>query len=210
MWNSVKVKKRGLIDYENCYREMRLFTNDRNKITIDEIWWLEHPSIFTLGTRGNRRHILHPKNIPIIETDRGGEVTYHGPGQLIVYFLLDLDRSRLGVRKFVCILEQAIIDYLKDTGIKAQGKENAPGVFVNEAKIASIGLRIRHKCSYHGISLNVNMDPEPFSRINPCGYPDLKIVNTSSLGGASKINEAALGLIPKFLKHLKLSEVLFD
>jgi lipoyl(octanoyl) transferase len=171
--NEAVVRQLGLRDYQTVWREMQHFTDTRNADTADEIWLLEHPPVFTLGLNGKPEHILDPGDIPIVKCDRGGQVTYHGPGQLIAYLLLDLRRHELGVKALVSKLEQAVIDLLAEHQIPGQRREGAPGIYVNDAKIAALGLRIRKGCSYHGLSLNVDMNLEPFSRINPCGFEGL-------------------------------------
>jgi lipoyl(octanoyl) transferase len=201
----VKVSALGTVAYAETYASMRDFTARRDATTTDEIWWLEHPPVFTLGTNADATHVLEPDDIPLVATDRGGQVTYHGPGQLVVYVLLDLKRAKLGIRDLVGRLEAGIIAMLEQSGIQAVTRPGAPGVYVDGAKVASIGLRIRQQCSYHGISLNVNMDTEPFSRINPCGYPGLNVVTTADLGGPVTTAEAAGQLLPALLNRLDLS-----
>jgi len=188
--------------YQEIWQKMRDFTLTRNQNTADEIWLLEHFPVFTLGHTGDRKDILNPGNIPVIQTDRGGRATYHGPGQLIVYPLIDLQRRKLGVKQFVKILEQAVIQLLIDYNIKANIQANAPGVYVNNAKICSLGLKIRHGCSYHGLALNVNMDLEPFSRINPCGFPNLKVTQLTDFTDNTNlldIKEKIVKIIREFL-----------
>ena len=163
----------GLRDYETVWREMQHFTDTRSADTPDEIWLLEHPPVFTLGLNGKCEHILDPGEIPVVKCDRGGQVTYHGPGQLIAYLLLDMRRHQLGVKALVSKIEQAVIDLLAEYHIHGQRRDGAPGIYVDGAKIAALGLRIRKGCSYHGLSLNVDMDLAPFSRINPCGFEGL-------------------------------------
>lgn len=167
------VRQLGLRDYEPVWREMQHFTDTRGADTGDEIWLLEHPPVFTLGLNGKREHILRTGDIPIVNCDRGGQVTYHGPGQLVAYLLLDIRRRELGVKALVTRIEQAIIELLAGYQIHGQRREGAPGIYVDAAKIAALGLRIRRGCSYHGLSLNVDMDLTPFSQINPCGYEGL-------------------------------------
>jgi lipoyl(octanoyl) transferase len=200
----VKISALGTIAYADTYAAMREFTAQRDATTTDEIWWLEHPPVYTLGTNADASHVLDAGDIPLVGTDRGGQVTYHGPGQLVVYVLLDLKRARLGIRELVGRLEAGIIGMLARSNIAAVTRPGAPGVYVDEAKIASIGLRIRHQCSYHGISLNVNMDTEPFGRINPCGYPGLDVVTTAMLGGPASVAAAADQLLPELLAQLDL------
>jgi len=173
MQNKIIVKKLGKSDYQKVWQEMVDFTRGRTSETSDEIWLVEHTPVFTQGQAGKPEHVLNPGEIPVVQTDRGGQVTYHGPGQLVVYPLINLRRAKIGVRKYVEILEQATINLLADYDIQAEIREGAPGVYVNDAKICSIGLKIKRGCSYHGLALNVDMDLEPFSRINPCGFQQL-------------------------------------
>ncbi len=167
--------------YLPVWQAMQQFTELRQAETTDEIWVLEHPPIFTLGRAGKAEHLLNPGTIPVLHIDRGGQVTYHGPGQLILYMLLDVRRRGLGVRQLVEHIEQSIIKLLVKYGIVAESRRDAPGVYVNNAKIAALGLRVRHNGSFHGMSLNIDMDLEPFSRINPCGYADLVVTQISDL-----------------------------
>ncbi|NCS65788.1 MAG: octanoyltransferase [Hydrogenophilaceae bacterium CG1_02_62_390] len=176
------VRHLGRVDYEPTWRAMQSFTAERGPDTPDELWLLEHPPVFTLGQAGKREHILTDLGIPVIAIDRGGQVTYHGPGQVVVYVLLDLRRRGYGVKELVRRLEQAVIDLLAGFGVVAERRAGAPGVYVNEAKIAALGLRIKNGCSYHGLVLNVAMDLTPFSAINPCGYEGLAVTQTSDLG----------------------------
>jgi len=173
---------------------MQAFTNERNESTQDEIWFVEHNPVFTLGQAGKPEHLLNPGDIPTIQTDRGGQVTYHGPGQLVAYLLLNLRRHKLGVRQLVTLIEQSIIDLLHDYGIDSAARPDAPGVYVAEKKIAALGLRVRHGCSFHGLSLNVDMDLEPFSRINPCGYPDMQVTQMRELAEKMSITDVANAL----------------
>jgi lipoyl(octanoyl) transferase len=184
----------GRVEYEPTWRDMQAFTDQRNAETRDEIWCLEHPPVFTLGMNGKPEHVLVAGDIPVVNIDRGGQVTYHGPGQLVVYPLLDLRRLQIGVRELVVALENAIIATVAQCGITAIGKRDAPGVYVEGRKLASIGLRIRRGCSYHGLALNVAMDLEPFKRINPCGYQGLQVTQVSELGGPSDIRVVAEAL----------------
>jgi lipoyl(octanoyl) transferase len=160
---------------------MQRFTAERDDTTRDEIWLVEHPPVFTLGQAGRPEHLLAPGDIPVIHTDRGGQVTYHGPGQLVAYLLLNLRRHGLGVRQLVTLIEQSLIDLLRDYDVTAIARADAPGVYVDGRKIAALGLRVRHGCSFHGLSLNVDMDLEPFSRINPCGFADLQVTQLGDL-----------------------------
>jgi lipoyl(octanoyl) transferase len=176
------IRNLGLQDYETSWQAMQRFTQERNADTPDELWIVEHFPVYTLGLSGKREHLLNTGNIPVINSDRGGQVTYHGPGQLVIYSLLDIKRLNLGVRQLVTVLEQAMIGTLADNGIIAVSKADAPGVYVNDKKIGSIGLRIKKNCSYHGLSLNNDMDLSPFDHINTCGYSDLKVTQLSDLG----------------------------
>jgi lipoyl(octanoyl) transferase len=176
------IRQLGMSDYEPTWRRMQALTEARDSGQPDEIWFLQHPPVFTLGLNGKREHLLAPGDIPVLKVDRGGQVTYHGPGQLVVYPLLDLGRAGLNARQLVCALEQAVIRCVAGYGIRAVGDRNAPGVYVAGRKLASIGLRIRRNCSYHGLALNVNNDLEPFRRINPCGYRGLEVTRLADLG----------------------------
>lgn len=169
------IRKLGLCDYQKIWDEARAFTASRNKGTPDEIWILQHHPVFTQGLAGKPEHLINPGNIPVVQTDRGGQITYHGPGQLIVYPLFNLPRLGCGVKQFVSWLESSVISLLSDYAIKAYSREDAPGVYVDGKKICSLGLKIKHGCSYHGIALNVDMDLTPFNRINPCGYKGLSM-----------------------------------
>ncbi|MDP3517791.1 MAG: lipoyl(octanoyl) transferase LipB [Pseudohongiella sp.] len=175
------VRQLGLTDYEPVWRAMQAFTDTRQPESPDELWLLSHRPVFTQGQAGKAEHVLAPAQIPVIQIDRGGQVTYHGPGQLVVYLLIDVRRAGIGVRELVSIIERAIVDTLACVKISAQAKAGAPGVYVGDAKIASLGLRIRRGCSYHGMSLNVAMDMEPFNRINPCGYQGLQVTQVIDL-----------------------------
>lgn len=177
----VKLRLLSWQDYHMTWSGMRDFTERRTRATEDEIWLVQHPPVFTLGLNGKESHVLERGDIPLVHSDRGGQVTYHGPGQLLVYFLVDLQRRGWGVRYFVSSMEQLVIDLLQRYGIQAERRENAPGVYVGEAKIAALGLRVKHGCCYHGLSLNVDMDLKPFSRINPCGFPGLKATQVVDL-----------------------------
>ena len=175
------IRDLGTQDYEPIWQAMQTFTAERDETTPDELWCLEHPPIFTMGLNGKKEHLLNIKNIPVINIDRGGQVTYHGPGQLIIYTLIDLKRLNLGVKDLVSAIEKSIIHLLKKYGINAQGKENAPGVYVNNEKIAALGLRIKRNKSYHGLSLNIEMDLAPFQQINPCGYEGMAVTQIKDL-----------------------------
>ena len=198
----VTIRRLGLVPFEPTWRAMQEFTDRRDPATCDEIWFAEHPPVFTLGLNAGREHLLAPGEIPVVPIDRGGEVTYHGPGQLLIYPLLDVRRKRLGVRDLVVALEQTIIDYAAEFGITALGNRAAPGVYVDGAKLASIGLRIRRGASYHGLSLNVALDLEPFQRINVCGHPGLTVTRLADLGGPRELAAVADGIEPHLLRNL--------
>ena len=172
----------GLRPLPAVWEEMKRFTAERSRDTRDEVWFVEHPAIFTLGLNGNAAHILDAGDIPVLKVDRGGQVTYHGPGQLVAYTLLDLARLKLGIRSLVEALERAVVDTAAEYGIEACGRVDAPGVYVDGRRLAALGLKISRQCSYHGIALNVDMDLEPFSRINPCGFEALAVTDLSTLG----------------------------
>lgn len=199
----LRLRRLGLVDYAPTWAEMRAFTDARTHASDDELWLLQHPPVFTLGQAGRPEHILAPGAIPVVQTDRGGQVTYHGPGQLIAYLLLDLRRAGLGVKGLVHLLEQAVIDLLGEAGIQAQARPDAPGVYVAGAKIASLGLRVRRGCSYHGLALNVDMDLGPFSRINPCGYPGLAVTQLADLGGPRDLELVGTALYRQIQGRLK-------
>lgn len=176
------IRRLGLVDYLPTWQAMQRFTDERNADTEDELWLLQHPPVFTLGMAADRSHVLAAGNIPVVQTDRGGQVTYHGPGQLVLYVLLDLRRNGLGVRDLVMLLERAVIDLVGVHGVQAQGRRDAPGVYVEGRKLASVGMRIRRGASYHGLALNVDMDLTPFARINPCGMAGMQVTQLAQLG----------------------------
>jgi lipoyl(octanoyl) transferase len=174
------VRRLGLMDYETVWRAMQAFTDQRDENTADELWLVEHPPVFTQGQAGRAEHVLAPGDIPVIQVDRGGQVTYHGPGQIVAYPLIDIKRLQMGVRTLVTGIEQAIIGVLKSYGVDALPRADAPGVYVDGVKIASLGLRIRRGKSFHGLAFNINMDLEPFQRINPCGFAGLQVTKLSA------------------------------
>jgi len=202
----ITIRRLGLQPYNKIWREMQRFTDERDALTRDEIWLLEHPAVFTLGQAGKSEHLLDPGDIPIIHADRGGQVTYHGPGQLIAYLLLDLRRRKLGIRPLVSLMEESIVELLGGHGIDAAPRADAPGVYVAGCKIASLGLRVRRGCSFHGLSLNVNMDLAPFSRINPCGHPGLKLTQLSDQGGPADLRLVSGELISILTRRLCSAE----
>ncbi len=189
------------IEYQQTWENMRDFTDHRANDTPDELWLLEHPPVFTQGLAGKAEHILNPHSIPIVQTDRGGQVTYHGPGQLVAYALFDLKRQQLHARELVRKLENSVIDTLSTIGIIAQSRCDAPGVYVQEAKICSIGLRVRKYCSYHGIALNVDMDLTPFSYINPCGYEGMKMTQIKAFSPSITIENTKQILVEAVMKN---------
>ena len=193
------VKRLGLVEYESTWRAMQNFTAERTAATADEFWLLQHPPIFTLGMAGKREHLLADIGIPIVGIDRGGQVTYHGPGQIVIYLLLDLKRLGYGIKALVSHMEQAIIDLLSENGITAERRSGAPGVYVAGAKIAALGLRVKNGCTYHGLSLNVDMDLTPYQAINPCGYAGMAVTQMRALAEGAHLNVIAEDL----LMHLR-------
>ena len=195
---SVLIRRLGLAQYEPTWRAMQSFTAARSAGTLDELWLVEHPPVYTLGLNGKAQHLPRTENgIPVIKVDRGGQITYHGPGQIVVYTLLDLRRRGLGVRALVRKLENAVIELLADYGIEANGREEAPGVYVAGAKVAALGLRVRSGCCFHGLSLNVDMDLSPFQAIDPCGYPGLRVTQLRDLGIGEQTETVADKLLAK-------------
>ncbi len=201
------IRHLGLAPYEPTWRAMQKFTDERESSTPDEIWFVEHPPVFTLGLNASREHVLSPGDIPVVQIDRGGQVTYHGPGQLVVYLLVDLRRRRLGVRELVVALENAVIDYVAELGVAAEGSRTAPGVYVDGAKLASVGLRIRRGASYHGLALNVTVDLAPFERINVCGQRGLGVTrladHVAGFVAAGVMGTVAQALTPHLLRQLR-------
>ena len=206
----LRVRVLGRRDYVSVWRAMQAFTENRDIDSGDELWLVEHPPVYTLGLNGKPEHVLDPGAIPVVAVDRGGQVTYHGPGQIVAYALLDLRRLGWGPRQLVMALEQAVIDLLAEHGIPAVGRREAPGVYVNEAKIAAVGLRVRRGCCYHGLSFNVAMDLEPFSRINPCGYPGMAVTQLADLTAAGDEQLLARRLADKLAGRLGLVGVWTD
>jgi lipoyl(octanoyl) transferase len=196
------IRRLGPVEYEPTWRAMQRFTDERGATTPDEIWFLEHPRVFTLGMNARREHVLAPGDIPVVQIDRGGQVTYHGPGQLVVYPLIDLRRSGLGVRDLVTALERSVIGLAAEYGVVAEARRDAPGVYVEGRKLASVGIRIRRGASYHGLAMNVNLDLEPFGRINPCGYEGLQMTRLADIGGPGSVDAVADALEPHLLRAL--------
>ena len=202
---TAQLRDLGRQPYEPVWRAMQAFTDARDADTADELWLVEHDPVFTLGQAGKPEHVLMPGDIPVIHVDRGGQVTYHGPGQLVLYPLLDLRRLKLGVREYVCRIEQAIIDTLGDWNIEASRRQGAPGVYVAGAKIAALGIRVRRGCSFHGLAFNIDMDLSPFSRINPCGYAGLRVTSMVDLGGPSGLAAVKPALVGHVARQFGLT-----
>jgi lipoyl(octanoyl) transferase len=198
------VRDLGQHAYEPVWRAMQGFTDARNADTPDELWLVEHDPVFTLGQAGKPEHVLMPGDIPVIKVDRGGQVTYHGPGQIVAYPLLDLKRLKVGVRDYVCRIEQAVIDTLDHWNIHAERREGAPGVYVNDAKVAALGIRVRRGCTFHGLSFNIDMDLAPYHRINPCGYAGLQVTSMLDLGGPSSLDAVKSVLLEKLAAQFGL------
>lgn len=195
------IRHLGQVDYETAWREMQRFTDNRESNTPDELWFLEHPPVFTLGRNGRQEHLHSSGEIPVLQVDRGGQVTYHGPGQLVVYTLLNITRRQLGVQSLVRILEQAVVELCADYGVNAQRRDKAPGVYVDDRKLAALGLRVRKGCCFHGLSLNIDMDLAPFSMIDPCGYRDLEVTQLRNLGIEAS-TETLTGQLQNHLERL--------
>ena len=201
------VRYLGLVDYQSTYDQMLALTDSRDESTPDELWILEHHPVFTQGRAGKSEHVINAGDIPIVQSDRGGQVTYHGPGQITGYVMLDLKRGKLGVRDLVSAIEQTLVDVLAGYNINAHAKPDAPGVYVGADKIASLGLRIRNGKSFHGLALNVNMDLEPFLRINPCGYAGLNMTQIANYESSATVADAASRLVDAFAKQLSYETV---
>lgn len=196
---ALRVRRNGLVEYQPCWDAMRVYTAARDATTPDEIWLLQHPPVYTLGQAGKPEHLLRDTGIPLVRIDRGGQITYHGPGQLVMYLLVDLVRRHIKVREMVALMEQALIDCLAGYGVRAERQPGAPGVYVDGAKIAALGLRVRNGCSYHGLALNVDVDLEPFTWINPCGYEGLETIRLADFGVTASVDEVGEAL----LRHLQ-------
>ncbi|WP_067986459.1 lipoyl(octanoyl) transferase LipB [Neptuniibacter pectenicola] len=201
------VRDLGLLPYEPTWLRMQAFTNERDADAVDEIWSLQHEPVFTQGQAGKQEHLLNPGDIPVVQVDRGGQVTYHGPGQAIVYLMLNLKRKKVGVRELVTIMEDAVVNTLNDFQVKAYAKPDAPGVYVDDRKIASLGLRVRRGCSFHGLALNLAMDLEPFLRINPCGYAGMEMTQLGMLVEGLDQAQASQCLLNHLISKLGYSEV---
>lgn len=205
----VIVRSLGIQDYQTTWDAMRAFTTNRHENSIDELWFLEHPPVFTQGQNGKAEHLLNPGNIPVIQVDRGGQITYHGPGQLVVYPLVDLKRKKLNVRQIVTLLENSIIEALNSYQINAASQCKAPGVYIDDKKIASIGLRIRRGATFHGLALNVSMNLEPFSRINPCGFNGLQMTQIAHFVNDIEIKEVEKKLLSTLVRNLEYNSTEF-
>ncbi|EGR0086257.1 lipoyl(octanoyl) transferase LipB [Vibrio vulnificus] len=210
MQNQLVVKRLGRRDYQPVWQAMHEFTDTRNEETPDEVWLVEHNPVFTQGQAGKAEHLLNTGDIPVVQSDRGGQVTYHGPGQLVAYFLINLRRKKLGVRDLVTTIENLVINTLKAYNIDSAARPDAPGVYVDGRKICSLGLRIRKGCSFHGLALNVNMDLSPFLRINPCGYQGMEMVQVSELGGPTDIALVEQQLVKELVNLLGYEQVEFS
>ena len=204
--NHIEVKYLGMSEYQKTWDAMKDFTNRRNSETRDELWITEHAPVFTQGLNGRAEHLLDPGDIPVVQIDRGGQVTYHGPGQLVLYCLLDITRLGLGVKGLVTRIEKSVINLLEGYQVEAYGRKGAPGVYVGQAKIAALGLRIRKGCCYHGLSLNIDMDLEPFTRINPCGYAGLAVTQLRDLGIADGMEQVGHSLAEILIGKLSEKE----
>ncbi len=202
--SEIAIRNLGLQTYEPVWRAMQQFTDTRDETSRDEIWFCQHEPVFTLGLNTAPEHLLATGDIPVVQIDRGGQVTYHGPGQLMIYPLIDIRRADIGVRDLVTALEQSVVDLAAEFDIAAASRCDAPGVYVEGVKLASVGLRIRRGASFHGMALNVNVDLEPFSRINPCGFQDLEVTDLNRLGAESDLDVVRDRLLPHLLRHLKL------
>ncbi|QPK03614.1 lipoyl(octanoyl) transferase LipB [Vibrio kanaloae] len=207
MQNKLIVKKLGRQDYEPVWKAMHKFTDERTEEDVDQVWLVEHNPVFTQGQAGKAEHVLNAGNIPVVQSDRGGQVTYHGPGQLVAYFLINIRRKKFGVRDLVTHIENLVINTMKAYNIDSAARPDAPGVYVDGKKICSLGLRIRRGCSFHGLALNVNMDLSPFLRINPCGYQGMEMAQVSQLGGPSELENVEQQLIQELVELLDYDQV---
>ncbi|MFV0576134.1 MAG: lipoyl(octanoyl) transferase LipB [Vibrio sp.] len=201
------VRQLGRQDYLPVFDAMHTFTDERDENTLDEVWLVEHNPVFTQGQAGKVEHLLNTGNIPVIQSDRGGQVTYHGPGQIVAYFMINLRRKNIGVRELVTHIETIVVNTLKEFGIKSAPRPDAPGVYVGQSKICSLGLRIRKGCSFHGLALNVNMDLSPFLRINPCGYAGMEMIQVKDVGGSDSLETVESILIEKITQQLNYTQV---
>ncbi|TKB43451.1 lipoyl(octanoyl) transferase LipB [Thalassotalea mangrovi] len=201
------IRQLNTLDYEAVWRAMQEYTDNRDENSQDELWLVEHPPVFTQGQAGKDEHLLMPGDIPVVKVDRGGQVTYHGPGQQVIYFLIDLKRRKLGVRDLVTMIEHSIINMLAQYDIEAYARPDAPGVYVDGRKVASLGLRVRKGCTFHGLAININMDLSPFLRINPCGYAGMEMIQTADIGGPQQVDEAGEALVKEIQQLLATEQV---
>ncbi|WP_448552249.1 lipoyl(octanoyl) transferase LipB [Thalassotalea montiporae] len=210
MTKTLVIRQLAQAEYTQVWQAMQKFTDERDKSSLDELWLVEHPPVFTQGQAGKEEHLLAPGEIPVVQVDRGGQVTYHGPGQQVIYVMIDLRRRKMGVRELVTLIENAIVNTLAEYDIDAYPRPDAPGVYVDGKKVASLGLRIRKGCSFHGLALNVNMDLSPFLRINPCGYNDLEIIQSADLNGPKTVEQAGQGLVKHLSALLEADELQYQ
>lgn len=208
--DSLVIRQLNTMDYSRVWQAMKDFTDHRDDSVADELWLVEHPAVFTQGQAGKSEHLLIPGDIEVVKADRGGQVTYHGPGQQVVYVMINLRRRKIGIRQLVTLIENSIVAALTDYNIAAYAKADAPGVYVDEKKIASLGLRVRRGCSFHGLALNVNMDLSPFLRINPCGYAGLEMIQTADLQGPQDTASAGNALVKHLINLLEASDVSYQ
>jgi len=208
--NAIIIRQPGITDYSTTYALQKAFSSGRGPDTRDELWCLQHFPVYTLGLAGKSEHILDSGKIPIVRSDRGGQVTYHGPGQLVLYLLIDIKRRNIAVRRYVSLLEQAVIDLLNELGITGRRQDKAPGVYVDNKKIAALGIRVRGGCCYHGLSLNVDMDLAPFQGINPCGYPRLEVTQLVEHGVQLSVEQASARLAPYIACGLGIENILIE
>lgn len=204
------IRQLGRADYVPTWEAMQAFTDNRDDDTADELWIVEHPPVFTQGQAGKQEHLLAPGDIPVVPVDRGGQVTYHGPGQLVVYFMINIRRLKIGVRGLVSAIEETVVASLAEYGVESAPRSDAPGVYIGAEKVCSLGLRIRRGCSFHGLALNVNMDLSPFMRINPCGYAGMVMTQTADHNGPTEVEEAAQLIIKYFAAQLQYAEVALE
>ncbi|GLX77529.1 octanoyltransferase [Thalassotalea insulae] len=210
MNHSLIVRQLNQLDYTSVWQAMQRFTDGRDDSTLDELWLVEHPAVFTQGQAGKEEHLLMPGDIPVVKVDRGGQVTYHGPGQQVMYFMINLRRRKMGVRELVTLIENGIIATLADFDIDAYAKSDAPGVYVDNKKVASLGLRVRKGCSFHGLALNIDMDLSPFLRINPCGYAGLEMIQTSAISELNTVEQAGVTLVKHMSSLLNVDDIRYQ
>ena len=208
--DSLVIRQLDTMDYSQVWHAMKNFTDNRDNSIADELWLVEHPAVFTQGQAGKAEHLLVPGDIEVVKVDRGGQVTYHGPGQQVIYCMINLRRKKIGVRQLVTLIEKSIVAALADYNITAYAKADAPGVYVDEKKIASLGLRVRKGCSFHGLAINVNMDLSPFLRINPCGYAGLEMIQTADLQGPQDTASAGTALVKHLITLLAANDVSYQ